>query len=188
MAVCQASSFCALFPPPPRGRAVQGMPADGEVVESFALSFKTVAEAFTAVLDFLGMAACDGTGVVKDGYVPAPHVLSRPRYDPNTYALTYTRAKVCAYTRLPPCLAYWRVLCFARLMLHASALAPCPCPHPMDSATKHNGYLSGVFLGGVRVLARVALVIEDPAAGCILKIAVRSEDPEVSRLVADCIH
>ncbi len=100
----------------------QGMSPEGEVVESFALSFKTVSDAVTAVLDFLGMAACDGTGVVKEG------------------------------------------------------------------ANKHNGYLSGVFLGGIRVLARVALVIEDPASGCILKIAVRSEDPDISRLVADCIH
>ena len=98
------------------------MSPEGEVVESFALSFKTVSDAVTAVLDFLGMAACDGTGVVKEG------------------------------------------------------------------ANKHNGYLSGVFLGGIRVLARVALVIEDPASGCILKIAVRSEDPDISRLVADCIH
>ena len=101
---------------------LQGMPAEGEVVESFALSFKSVADAVAAVMDFLGMAACDGTGVVKDG------------------------------------------------------------------ATKHNAYLSGVFLGGVRVLARMALVMEDPAAGCVLKIGVRSEDPDISRLVADCIH
>jgi coatomer subunit gamma len=101
--------------------AWEGLSEDGEVLESFALSFKTVPEAVTAVLDFLGMAPCDGTGVVKDG------------------------------------------------------------------STKHNAYLSGVFLGGIRVLARMAVVIDD-TNGCVLKIAVRSEDADVSRLVADCIH
>jgi len=115
------SEFMAKVPVTNFRAAWEAMPVEGEVLESFALSFKTVPEAVTAVLDFLGMAPCDGTGVVKEG------------------------------------------------------------------SNKHNAYLSGVFLGGVRVLARMAIVIED-ATGCILKIAVRSEDPAVSRTVADCIH
>jgi len=55
-------------------------------------------------------------------------------------------------------------------------------------------HLSGVFFGGVNVLARAALSLEGGAAGagssegCILKIAVRSSNPEISQLVADCIR
>ena len=115
------SEFMAKVPVSNFRAAWEALGEDGEVLESFALSFKTVPEAVTAVLDFLGMAPCDGTGVVKDG------------------------------------------------------------------STKHNAYLSGVFLGGVKVLARMAIVIDD-AQGCVLKIAVRSEDADISRLVADCIH
>ncbi len=116
-----AADFMAKVAVPNFRAAWEAMTEEGEVVESFALSFKTVAEAVPAVMEFLGMGACDGTGVVKEG------------------------------------------------------------------TNKHNAYLSGVFLGGVRVLARIALGIDD-ATGCVLKIGVRSEDPAISRLVADCIH
>ena len=53
-------------------------------------------------------------------------------------------------------------------------------------------HLSGVFLGGTHVLARAALNLEAAAEGkadgCILKIAVRSQDPNVSQTVADTIR
>lgn len=116
-----SSEFMAKVPVSNFRAAWEASSEDGEVLESFALSFKTLSEAVSAVLDFLGMAACDGTGVVK------------------------------------------------------------------DATNRHNAYLSGVWLGGVRVLARMAIVIDD-ANGCVLKIAVRSDDPDVSRAVADCIH
>lgn len=38
-----------------------------QVLESYALSFKSVAEAVSAVVDTLGMAPCEGTGAVKPG-------------------------------------------------------------------------------------------------------------------------
>lgn len=98
----------------------EAMGTDGEVLESYALAFKDAATAVDAVLAFLGMAACEGTGEVKEG------------------------------------------------------------------ATRHNAYLSGVFLGGFKVLARMAVSVD--GGDCVLKIAVRSEDGDVSRLVADCIR
>jgi coatomer protein complex subunit gamma len=51
---------------------------------------------------------------------------------------------------------------------------------------QHSINLAGVFVGGVRVLARAQLQL-DEQTGCILKLAVRSPSLEVSRLIADCI-
>eukprot|EP00591_Stephanopyxis_turris_P008575 CAMPEP_0195517586 /NCGR_PEP_ID=MMETSP0794_2-20130614/11021_1 /TAXON_ID=515487 /ORGANISM="Stephanopyxis turris, Strain CCMP 815" /LENGTH=941 /DNA_ID=CAMNT_0040646409 /DNA_START=44 /DNA_END=2869 /DNA_ORIENTATION=+ len=94
-----------------------------EVLEKFALQFKKLDDAVSAVIGYLGMNACDGTAVVKTNNGGKPHML----------------------------------------------------------------HLSGVFVGGRAVLARAQLSL-DPNAGVILKIAVRSEDESVSRLVADCIQ
>ena len=47
-------------------------------------------------------------------------------------------------------------------------------------------HLSGIFVGNLCVLVRAQLHINEDI-GCILKIAVRSPDREVSQLVADCI-
>jgi coatomer protein complex subunit gamma len=115
--------------------------ADGEVIEQYALSFKTVADAVAAVAETLGLTFCEGTGAVKPG------------------------------------------------------------------ATQHAAYLSGTFLGGVRVLARMQLKLAStvgevdpvtgvpapgaaaggPSSGVLLKIGIRSEDADVSRLLMDCI-
>lgn len=63
-------------------------------------------------------------------------------------------------------------------------------------ATRHAAFLSGTFLGGVRVLARmqVQLVGADGTeaaagggSGVIVKVGVRSEDRDVSQLLMDCI-
>lgn len=113
--------FMAKVPVPNFRAAWESMGESGEVLESYGLNFKNLPDAANAVFDFLGMAPCDGTGVVKEG------------------------------------------------------------------TTKHSAYASGVFLGGVKVLARMMLVIEE-VNGCVLKINVRSEDPQISRVVADCIH
>lgn len=102
-------------------RSWEGMSNENEVLEKFALQFKKLEEAVTAVIDFLGMMPCDGTGVVK------------------------------------------------------------------SSGKAHMLHLSGVFVGGVNVLAR-AQVGMDAKGGVVLKIAVRSEDKDISRVVADCIH
>ena len=92
-----------------------------EVLEKFALQFKNQEDAVAAVIAYLGMQPCDGTGTVKPG--GKPHML----------------------------------------------------------------HLSGVFVGGRSVLARAQIALQGEAGGVILKIAVRSEDEGVSRMVADCI-
>lgn len=51
----------------------------------------------------------------------------------------------------------------------------------------HTLHLSGVFLGNVHVLARAMLQLDD-AEGVVLKLGVRSEDVNISRIVADCIN
>jgi coatomer protein complex subunit gamma len=98
--------------------------SDNEVLEKFALQFQSLEDAVAAVVGFLGMHPCDGTGSIKEATKSAgkPHML----------------------------------------------------------------HLSGVFVGGTNVLARAQLA-KDPA-GVLLKIAVRSGDGAVSRLVADCIQ
>jgi coatomer protein complex subunit gamma len=50
----------------------------------------------------------------------------------------------------------------------------------------HMLHLSGVFCSGEQVLSRAQIAMQD--AGVVLKIAVRSEDEGVSRIVADCIR
>jgi coatomer protein complex subunit gamma len=96
-----------------------------EVLEKFALQFKKQEDAVTAVIDFLGMQPCDGTGHIKPGEGgKKPHML----------------------------------------------------------------HLSGVFVGGTNVLARAQVAAQGDASGVLLKIAVRSDDPDVSRMVADCIR
>mmetsp|Transcript_17789 Transcript_17789/g.38435 ORF Transcript_17789/g.38435 Transcript_17789/m.38435 type:complete len:939 (+) Transcript_17789:125-2941(+) len=96
-----------------------------EVLEKFALQFKKQDDAVAAVIDFLGMQPCDGTGHIKPGEGgKKPHML----------------------------------------------------------------HLSGVFVGGTNVLARAQVAAQGDASGVLLKIAVRSDDPTVSRMVADCIR
>jgi len=52
----------------------------------------------------------------------------------------------------------------------------------------HMLHLSGVFVTGQQVLARAQVALQGNDAGVVLKIAVRSEDEAVSRIVADCIR
>jgi len=68
-------------------------------------------------------------------------------------------------------------------------MLPCDGTSTVKSGTgkPHMLHLSGVFVGGSTVLAR-AQIIMDGSAGVVLKIAVRSEDVKLSRLVADCIR
>jgi coatomer protein complex subunit gamma len=95
---------------------------ESEVLEKFALQFRRIEDAVTAVLDFLGMQPCDGTAAVKQP--DKPHML----------------------------------------------------------------HLSGVFVSGQQVLARAQIAPPNESGQVILKIAVRSPDADVSRIVADCIR
>lgn len=120
-----ASDFMAKVAVPDFRAAWENVGNANEVLEKFALQFKKQEDAVAAVVDFLGMQPCDGTGRVKAGEGGRkPH------------------------------------------MLHAS----------------------GVFVGGTNVLARAQFAAAGDAAGVLLKIAVRSDDHSVSRVVADCIR
>jgi len=94
-----------------------------EVMEKFALQFKKMEDAVSAVVEFLGMLPCDGTGALKPNAAGKPHML----------------------------------------------------------------HMSGVFMGNQQVLARAQIAMQGESGGVVLKIAVRSEDAGVSRMVADCI-
>ena len=119
------ADFMAKVTVPDFKKAWQTVGDTNEVLEKFALQFKTLEEAVTAVVAFLGMQPCDGTGNVKAITPGKPHML----------------------------------------------------------------HLSGVFVGGQQVLARAQIVMQsENGSGVILKIAVRSDDASVSRMVADCIR
>ena len=117
------SDFMAKVASPDFRKAWEAIGNDNEVLEKFALQFKTLEDAVAAIIDFLGMQACDGTATVKATAPGKPHML----------------------------------------------------------------HLSGVFVTGQQVLSRAQIAMQ-AAGGVILKIAVRSEDSDVSRLVADCIR
>jgi coatomer protein complex subunit gamma len=51
----------------------------------------------------------------------------------------------------------------------------------------HMLHLSGVFVSGQQVLARAQIIMQGDS-GVVLKIAVRSDEADVSRMVADCIR
>jgi coatomer subunit gamma len=64
-------------------------------------------------------------------------------------------------------------------------------PSATQQQPPHTLHLSGVFVGGKQVLVRAQLAItqsNDGAITCLLKIAVRSDDPVVSQMVANCIQ
>ena len=116
------ADFMAKVSVPDFRKAWEDMGNEGEVLEKFALQYRKVEDAVTAVLDFLGMQPCDGTATVKP--TGKPHML----------------------------------------------------------------HLSGVFVSGQQVLSRAQIALPNESGQCILKIAVRSPDGDVSRMVADCIR
>ena len=96
---------------------------ENEVMEKFALQFKKMEDAVSAVIDFLGMQPCDGTASLKPNAAGKPHML----------------------------------------------------------------HLSGMFMGQTQVLGRAQIAMQGDSGSVVLKIAVRSGDAAVSRMVADCI-
>ncbi|GKY91715.1 hypothetical protein MPSEU_000143300 [Mayamaea pseudoterrestris] len=117
------SDFMAKIASPDFRKAWEAIGNENEVLEKFALQFKSLEDAVTAVVDFLGMQPCDGTATVKAATPGKPHML----------------------------------------------------------------HLSGVFVSGQQVLSRAQIALQS-AGGVVLKIAVRSDDADVSRMVADCIR
>lgn len=123
------SDFMAKVSVPAFREAWETVGNANEVLEKFALQFRTLEDAIAAVLDFLGMQPCDGTGSVRPNSAGKPHML----------------------------------------------------------------HMSGVFVSGEQVLARAQIALQGSDDGIngssvILKIAVRSADANVSRMVADCIR
>ena len=60
-------------------------------------------------------------------------------------------------------------------------------PENASGAKPHMLHMSGAFVTGSQVLGRAQVAMQ-PSGGVVLKIAVRSDDEAVSRMVADCIH
>jgi coatomer protein complex subunit gamma len=114
------ADFVAKVPVADFRSAWEAMGAEGEVLESFTLGFKTVGEAVAAIIDTLGLAPCEGTGQVKAG------------------------------------------------------------------TNKHQALLAGVFLGDIKVFARLQVTL-DAASGCVLKISVRAPEKELSEMLMSCI-
>lgn len=117
------SDFMAKVTSPDFRKAWETIGNENEVLEKYALQFKSTEDAVVAIIDFLGMQPCDGTASVKAASAGKPHML----------------------------------------------------------------HLSGVFVTGQNVLARAQIAVQS-AGGVVLKIAVRSDDADVSRMVADCIR
>lgn len=116
------SDFMAKVTVPDFRKAWDELGNTNEVLEKFALQFKSLDEAVVAVVDFLGMQPCDGTATVKAA-TGKPHML----------------------------------------------------------------HLSGVFVSQHQVLSRAQIGVQS-SGGVVLKIAVRSDDAAISRIVADCIR
>lgn len=69
------SDFMAKVTVPDFRKAWEAIGNENEVLEKFALQFKSLEEAVAAVIDFLGMQPCDGTAVVKANAGGKPHML-----------------------------------------------------------------------------------------------------------------
>eukprot|EP00537_Pseudo-nitzschia_pungens_P002638 CAMPEP_0172358800 /NCGR_PEP_ID=MMETSP1060-20121228/3068_1 /TAXON_ID=37318 /ORGANISM="Pseudo-nitzschia pungens, Strain cf. cingulata" /LENGTH=945 /DNA_ID=CAMNT_0013080151 /DNA_START=148 /DNA_END=2985 /DNA_ORIENTATION=+ len=119
------SDFMAKVTVPDFRKAWEAIGNGNEVLEKFALQFKKMDDAIDAIVSFLGMQPCDGTGKLK--------------------------------------------------------------PDNMNGAKPHMLHMSGAFVTGSQVLARAQVAMQ-PSGGVVLKIAVRSDDEAVSRMVADCIR
>merc|ERR1712194_618252 len=69
------SDFMAKVTVPDFRKAWETHGNTNEVLEKFALQFKQMEDAVAAVVNFLGMQPCDGTGSVKPNVGGKPHML-----------------------------------------------------------------------------------------------------------------
>jgi coatomer subunit gamma len=69
------SDFMAKVTVPDFRKAWENIGNANEVLEKFALQFKKMEDAIVAVIDFLGMQPCDGTGSIKPNAGGKPHML-----------------------------------------------------------------------------------------------------------------
>ncbi len=99
------------------------MTAQCEVQQKYVLQYRSLDSAVSALVAFLGMDTCDGTGIIKQG------------------------------------------------------------------SPKHMLHLSGIFVGGMTILARaqISFLNDSNSNGVVLRVAVRSGDALVSRMVLDSI-
>jgi len=73
-------------------------------------------------------------------------------------------------------------------LINALHLAPCERSEVVEAGARGTTlFLSGTFCGGTQVAAK-CIVAFDPARGCLLKIAVRSNKEEVSVLVCKALE
>ena len=118
------ADFMAKVTVPDFRKAWEAVGNGNEILEKYALQFKTMEDAVSSVIKLLGMQPVDGTGTLKANAAGnKPHML----------------------------------------------------------------HLSGVFIGGHSTYARAQLAM-NASSGVVLKIAVRSDDANVPRMVADCIR
>lgn len=74
-----------------------------------------------------------------------------------------------------------------KAVIDCLGLQTCDGTHAIKSgARQHMLHLCGTFLGGVVIVARSQVSIA-PSGSTILKIAIRSEDAQVSKLIAGCL-
>jgi coatomer protein complex subunit gamma len=67
-------------------------------------------------------------------------------------------------------------------------MQPCDGTGTIKAGGKpHMLHASGVFIGGKNVLVRAQIASNQDSVGMVLKIAVRSDDPTISRMVAECV-
>merc|ERR1712228_819962 len=69
------SDFMAKVPVGDFRKSWEQVGNENEVLEKFSLQFKKLEDAVTAVIDFLGMAPCDGTANIKANAGNKPHML-----------------------------------------------------------------------------------------------------------------
>ena len=159
--------------------AWEALGADGEVLESYGLSFKSAGEAVSGERG-------DGGAPAGGVEAPRPHRRSDRRHRVN-----YLPAPAHSSSASPPPPPSPS----RAAVIETLGLSPCEGTGQVKpGATKHNAYLAGVFLGGIKTLARMQVSMEGAGEGgaggagsCVLKIGIRSEDRDVSQLLMDLI-